>query len=179
MPWGMGEEDTGQLSLPFGSAAKTREFMGDTLEARGNAWAAPEQATTEHLQIKMENGPESSGVRTQCLHRRVQVADQIGKPRPLLSYPPSHRKDNPIERCWGILALPCNGTKLLEVEPRLAWAKSMTWTGIPPVVELSRKKYQRGSALGKKARRAVERRLERPPELPKWDILIRPVSTAG
>jgi len=34
--------------------------------------------------------------------------------------------------------------------------------------------YPRDIALGKKAMRAVECRLERHPQLPKWDILIRP-----
>ncbi len=178
IPWGMVDEDTGQLSITFGSSAKTSDFMVDTLEARWSALAAQEQATTEHLQIKMDNGPESSGVRTQFLHRMVRFADQIGKPIHLLSYPPYHSKYNPIERCWGILELHWNGTKVLDVETMLAWAKSMTWKGIPPVVELSGKEYQRGIALGKKAMRAVERRLERHPELPKWDILICPVSTA-
>jgi hypothetical protein len=43
-------------------------------------------------------------------------------------------------------------------------------------VELSRKVYQKGIALGKKAMQAVESRLARHPELPKWDILIRPAS---
>jgi Rhodopirellula transposase DDE domain len=58
----------------------------------------------------------------------------------------------------------------------LAWAKSMTWKGLHPVVELSRKVYQKGIALGKKAMQAVEGRLERHPELSKWDILIRPAA---
>jgi len=60
----------------------------------------------------------------------------------------------------------------------LEWAKSMTWKGIHPVGELSRKVYQKGIARGKKAMQAVATRLERHPELPKWAILIRPASTA-
>jgi hypothetical protein len=175
---GMVDEDTGQLGIIFGSSYKTSDFMLDALQARWNAWEAQEQASTELLQIKMDNGPESSGVRTQFLHRRVHFADQIGKPIHLLYYPPYHSKYNPIERCWGILELHWNGTTLIDVETMLAWAKSMTWKGIHPVVELSRKGYQKGIALGKKARQAVESRLERHPELPKWDILIRPASTA-
>jgi len=139
-PWGMVEEDTGQLSLTCGSSAKTRDFMVETLEARWNAWAAHAQATTEQRQMKMDNGPERSGVRTQGRPRMVQFADQLGKPIPRLYYPPSHRKYTPLERCWGILARHGNGTKLLAVEPMLAWAKSMRWKGSPPVVELSRKK---------------------------------------
>lgn len=178
IPCGMVDEDTGQLSITFGSSYKTSDLMVDALEARWNAWEAQEQATTERLQIKMDNGPESSGVRTQFLHRMVQFADQIGKPIHLLYYPPYHSKYNPIERCWGILELHWNGTTLIDVETMLEWAKSMTWKGIHPVVELSRKGYQKGIALGKKAMQAVESRLERHPELPKWDILIRPASTA-
>jgi hypothetical protein len=172
------DEDTGQLNITFGSSAKTSDFIVDALHARWAALTAPEKARTEQLQIKMDNGPESSGVRTQFLHRMVQFADQIGKPLQLLYYPPYHSKYNPIERCWGILELHWNGTKLTDVKTMLEWAKSMTWKGLHPVVALSRKGYQRGIALGKKAMRAVESRLERHPELPKWDILIRPASPA-
>ena len=75
-----------------------------------------------------------------------------------------------------MLALHWNGTKLVDVETMRAWAKRMTWQGIQPVVELSRKGYQKGIALRKKAMQAIESRLERHPELPKWDILIHPAS---
>ena len=57
----------------------------------------------------------------------------------------------------------------------LEWAKRMTWKGLKPIVELSRKVYAKGVSLSKVAMRAVEARLERNPLLPKWDILIRPV----
>jgi DDE family transposase len=177
MPWGLVDEDTGQLSITFGSSYQTSDFMVDALQARWAALPAPAQARTEQLQLKMDNGPESSGVRTQFLHRMVQFADQIGKPIQLLYYPPYHSKYNPIERCWGILELHWNGTKLINVETMLAWAQSMTWKGLQPIGALSRKAYQRGITLGTKAMRAVESRLERHSELPKWDILIRPVST--
>jgi hypothetical protein len=70
------------------------------------------------------------------------------------------------------------GTKLVDVETMLEGAKGMTGKGLHRVVELSREVYQKGIALGKKAMPAVEARLERHPELPKWDILIRPASTA-
>jgi Rhodopirellula transposase DDE domain len=176
IPCGIVDEDTGQLSLMFGSSYKTSAFMVDTLEARWDALDAPEQAAVELLQIKMDNGSESNGVRTQFLHRMVQFADHIAKPIQLLYYPPYPSKDNPIERCWGILELHWNGTKLIDVETMLEWAKRMTWKGIQPVVELSRRGYQKGISLGKRAMRAIEKRLERHPQLPKWDILIRPAS---
>jgi len=57
----------------------------------------------------------------------------------------------------------------------LEWAKRMTWKGVHPVVELSRKGYDKGVSLSKAVMRAVEARLERNPLLPKWDILIHPI----
>ena len=178
-PCGIVDEETGELRIMFGSSYTTSDFIVDALEARWAALDAQEQATTELVQIKMDNGPESSGIRTQFLYRMVQFADHIGKPVQLLYYPPYHSKYNPIERCWGIVELHWNGTKLINVETMLEWAKSMTWKGIHPVVELSRKVYHKGIALGKRAMRAVAKRLERHPELPKWDILIRPASASS
>jgi hypothetical protein len=93
-------------------------------------------------------------------------------------YPPYHSKYNPIERCWGILELQWNGTKLIDAETMLEWAKKMTWKGLHPVVKLSRKVYNKGIALGKAAMQAVEARLKRHPALPKYDILINPAPTS-
>jgi hypothetical protein len=59
----------------------------------------------------------------------------------------------------------------------LEWAKRMTWKGLHPVVELSRHVYHKGISLGKMAMEAVEARLKRDPQLPKYDILISPAST--
>jgi hypothetical protein len=52
----------------------------------------------------------------------------------------------------------------------LEWAKSMTWKGVHPVVELSGTVYQKGITVVKDAMQSVESRLERNPLLPKWDI---------
>jgi hypothetical protein len=135
-----------------------------------------ERDGTSLLQIKADNGPESNGRRTQFLHRMVQFADTIGKPIQLLYYPPYHSKYNPIERCWGILEQHWNGTRLTDVETMLQWAKTMTWKSLHPVVELSRTIYEKGVTLTKEAMGAVEARLVRHPQLPKWDILISPAS---
>ena len=178
IPCGIVEEDRAQLHITFGSSYKTSDFIVDTLEAWWAALDEAEQVAMARLQIKMDNGPESSGKRTHFLHRMVAFCDAIGKPIQLLYYPPYHSKDNPIERCWGILAVHWNGTTLVDVETMVEWAKTMTWKGIHPLVELSRKVYQKGVTLSKQAMRAVEDRLQRHPELPQWDILIRPVSTS-
>ena len=176
IPCGVLDEDTGQLHITFGGSAKTSDFLVDTLEACWYALPVHEQHATARLQLKMDNGPESSGVRTQFLHRMVQFADQIGKPIQLLYYPPYHSKYNPIERCWGILELHWNGTLLRDVDTMVAWAQSMRWKGRSPRIEVTHKEYLRGIILRKKAMGAVEARLERHPELPKWDILIHPAA---
>ncbi len=88
---------------------------------------------------------------------------------------PYHSKYNPIERCWGILEKHWNGTQLRDVETMVTWAKSMTWRGLHPVIEVSHQLYQKGVSLSKAAMRQVEARLKRHPDLPLWDILIEPV----
>src|SRR5437867_1742343 len=178
IPCGIVDEDTAQLYVTFGSSYKTSDFIVDTLAAWWQGLTAAEQGAIDRVQIKMDNGSESSGVRTQFLHRMVQWVDQIGTPIQLLYYPPYHSKYNPIERCWGILEQHWNGTKLSDAKTMLEWAKSMTWKGLHPVVELSHQVDQKGVRLSKKAMAAVEARLERSPKLPQYDILIRPASTA-
>jgi hypothetical protein len=105
-----------------------------------------------------------------------QLADVINKPMPRLSYPPYHSQDHPSERCWGLWELPWHGAKLIDVETMLGWAKKRTWKGMHPVVELSRKGYEKGMALRKAAMQAVASRLKRDPQLPKYDILVNPAS---
>jgi hypothetical protein len=174
-PFGVIDEDSGQLHLTFGSSAKTSDFIMDCLYAWWDRLPRTDLDSISLIQIKADNGPESSGRRTQFLKRTMEFADYTGKPVQLLYYPPYHSKYNPIERCWGILEEHWNGTKLADVDTMLGWAKSMTWKGINPIVTLSRQVYQKGVSLSKHAMQEVEARLERNPLLPKWDILIRPL----
>lgn len=173
-PFGIVDEDSGQLDLIFGSSAKTSDFIVDALVGWWDRLPLEEQQHLSRLQIKADNGPESHGRRTQFLARMVAFADRIGKPIQLLYFPPYHSKYNPIERCWGILEQHWNGTQLTDVDTMLGWARSMTWKGLHPVVELTRKVYEKGVSLSKKAMQAVEARLQRNPSLPDWDILIQP-----
>ena len=92
VPCGIVDEDSAELTITFGSSYKTSDFIVDVLAAKWDALAAHEKAATSLLQIKMDNGPESSGRRTQLLHRMVQFADDINKPIQLLYYPPYHSK---------------------------------------------------------------------------------------
>ena len=108
------------------------------------------------------------------MKRIVEFADRTQKSIQLLYFPPYHSKYNPIERCWGILEQHWNGTLLRNVKTMLSWAKTMTWKGLNPIVNLSQKKYKKGISLTKKEMKEVEKRWQRNPHLPKWDILIIP-----
>ena len=129
-PFGLVDEDSGQLHIAFGSSAKTSDFIVDCLYSWWNGLPLPERDELSLIQIKADNGPESNGRRTQFLKRMVEFADHAGKPVQLLYYPPYHSKYNPVERCWGILEKHWNGAKLVDVDTMLGWAKSMTWKGI-------------------------------------------------
>ena len=174
IPCGIVDEDKGQLYLNFGCSYKTSDFMVDSLSQWWSTLDSVEKQQTDIIQIKVDNGSETSGIRTQFLKRIVNFADWTGKSIQLLYFPPYHSKYNPIERCWGILEQHWNGALLRDVETMLAWAKSMTWKGLKPIVNLSQEIYQKGISLTQKEMKEIERRLERNPNLPKWDILIRP-----
>ena len=88
VPFGVVDEDSGRLPLTFGSSFKTSDFIVESLE---DGWKdLPEEGRAQLTQIhlKVDNGPESRGVRTQFLKRRVDFADQTGKIIHLLDYPP-------------------------------------------------------------------------------------------
>ena len=158
IPCGIVDEDNGQLYINFGSSYKTSDFIVDSLIEWWKTITPQQRRDTKLIQIKIDNGSESSGVRTQFLKRMIELVDQINRPIQLLYYPPYHSKYNPIERCWGILEQHWNGTKLVDVETRLSWAESMTWKGLYPILTLSKTIYQKGISLTKKAMKQVESR---------------------
>lgn len=128
-----------------GVALRSSDFIVDGLQAwwEHSPTAARERCSL--LQIKVDNGPESNGQRTQFLYRMVQFADAIGKPIQLLYFPPYHSKYNPIERCWGILEQHWNGAQLLDADTMLEWAKTMTWKGLTPSCTFHARSTPRGS----------------------------------
>ena len=118
------------------AARKVSDFIVDSIYAWWDQLSAEERNGFSVLQIKADNGPESNSRRTQFLNRMVEFADHIGKLIQLLCYPPYHSRYNPVERCRGILEKHWNCAKLVDAETMLKWAKSMTWKGIHPTVEL-------------------------------------------
>lgn len=95
IPCGIVDEDSAALHITFGSSYKTSDFIVDTIEAKWHALDESEKEETSLIQIKMDNGPESSGNRTQFLYRMVELVDVIGKPIQLLYYPPYHSNSRP------------------------------------------------------------------------------------
>jgi hypothetical protein len=74
---------------------------------------------------------------------------------------------------WSI-GLHWNGAKLIDWPTVIAWAKTMTWKGLHPIIYENPAQYQTGISLSKVEMRPVEKRLEHNPALPKWDMWIRP-----
>jgi hypothetical protein len=82
------DEGRGELAITLGSSYKTSDCIVDTLAAKWKTMDEQAKAGTRRVQITMDNGPESSGRRTQFLHRMVQLADEINKPMQLRYDPP-------------------------------------------------------------------------------------------
>ena len=95
----------------------------------------------------------------------------------LIYYPPYHSKYNPVERCWGILEMHWNGTLLDTVEKALGWAKTMTWKGTQPVVQLLERVYPTGVRLTQAALKPFAERVGRSKTLSRWSASIHPEPT--
>ena len=106
-----------------------------------------------------------------------RVADQNNLEIELIYYPPYHSKYNPIERCWGVLEMHWNGTLLDTVDSALGWAKTMTWKGTQPIVQLLQKVYKTGVRLRKAAFKPFAQRVRRSKTLPQWNASIPPGGT--
>jgi hypothetical protein len=173
VPQGILDVTTGLLTILIGTSHGTSDFIVDCLEQWWEASQA-QHPGARRLVINLDNGPEHSGTRTQFLSRLVKFSDATGPEIKLVYYPPYHSKYNLIERCWGILENHWSGTLLNSVETVVGWARTMTWKGAHPVVRLVEKTYDKGVRIAKAAFKAIERRLRRAKDLPKYDILIQP-----
>lgn len=172
-PAGILEVDARQLNVIFGTSRDTSDFVGDCLESW---WIVRRDAYPEvnRLVIDLDNGPEIASSRTQFMKRLVEFSDRHQLTLELAYYPPYHSKYNRIERCWGILENHWNGALLDSIDAALAWAKTMTWGGVAPIVQLLDRVYETGVRLTKSAFRPIAERLERSETLPKWSLVIHP-----
>jgi len=157
----------------------TSKVTSDCLVDRLVAWwesvrARFAQITT--LVINLDNGPENHSRRTQFMQRIVDFAQQYGLRVRLAYYPPYHSKYNPIERCWGILENHWNGSVLDTVDAVIQFARTMTWKGNHPIVELVTTSYATGVRLTKDAMEMLESQITRLPGLEKWFVDIIPAT---
>jgi transposase len=173
VPFGILEVLSGLVTITFGTSRETSDFIADCLQ---QWWDASKEryGHIRQLVINLDNGPEIASKRTQFLKRLVAFADRNNLEIVLVYYPPYHSKYNPIERCWGILEMHWNGTLLDSVETVLAWAGTMTWKAIHPIVHLLKVTYETGVRLAKKAFQRIEARLQRDEALPKYCVRIQP-----
>jgi len=123
--------------------------------------------------INGDNGPESHSRRTQFMQRLLEFAENYQVNIFLAYYPPYHSKYNPVERCWGILEQHWNGSLLDSVDTVIQFARTMTWKGKHPVVELVTTPYQNGVKLTKEAMNLLETHFQRLPSLEKWFVDIK------
>jgi len=176
VPFGILEVVSGIFTLIFGTSRETSDFLADCLEL----WWEERKGALGHIRelvINLDNGPSLASGRTQFVKRMIEFADRHGLEIHLVYYPPYHSKYNPVERTWGILENHWNGTLLTDRETAIAWAETMTWKGISPIVKILEGVYQTGVKVAKTAFRALENRLSRNNGLPKWDVRISPAST--
>jgi Rhodopirellula transposase DDE domain len=175
VPYGILTVATGALMLVFG-AHDTSDAWVDALRM----WwlgVGPGLGSIKRLVIYLDNGPKSSGRRTQFLKRMVEFADWSGLEVRLVYYPPYHSKYNPIERCWSSLEKKWNGVLLNCWGVVLRCALRMRWKGRHPTVRRLHGTYPDGVRVSAKEMKPIEARLQRSATLPKYDITIKPRAT--
>ena len=173
VPFGILDVMAGLLTIIFGVSFETSDFIVDGLEH----WWESNQDRYRHIRqlvINLDNGPNNSSFRTQFIKRLTEFSDKYDLDIVLAYYPPYHSKYNPIERCWGILENHWNGALLNSVETALEWAKSMTWKGRYPAVELLKTLYKKGVKVAKDVFQPIADRITRHPSLPKYCVSIQP-----
>jgi hypothetical protein len=172
-PGSLLEVDSNQLNIVFGNSRDTSDFVADCLELW---WTSPRAAYpgVRQLLIDLDNGPEIASFPAQFMKRLVEFSDRHQLTLELVYYPPYHSKYNLIARCWGILENHWNGTLLTSIEVALAWAKTMTWRGVTPIVHLIDRIYEAGVRILPRDFRTITARLKRSTSLPKWCLTISP-----
>jgi hypothetical protein len=142
-PFGILNMMTGLFTIIFGVSFETSDFIVDCLDQ----WWEDNKTQNPHIRqlvINLDNGPQNSSHRTQFMKRMIEFADKHNLEIVLAYYPPYHSKYNSVERCWGILENHWSATLLNTLLITLAWAKTMTWKGLNPVVKLLETTYEKG-----------------------------------
>jgi hypothetical protein len=158
--------------LDFTASKVTSDFMADSVQ---RLWSELQQRFQAHtLVLNLDNGPENNSHRTQFIKRIVDFAYRCNITIRLAYYPPYHSKYNPVERVWGVLEKHWNRELLDSVAKTLALARSMTWRGKHPKVQLVEGEFATGIKMTKREMQAYEAKLQRMPSLERWFVDIVP-----
>ena len=156
--------------LYFTESKVTADFIVDCLQ---RLWPKLKlRLNPDTLVLNLDNGPENNSHRTQFIKRVVDFAQANTVNIKLAYYPPYHSKYNPVERVWGILENHWNGELLYSEEKVLGLARSMTYNGISPMVELVEGVYPTGVKLDRKEMARYEKKIARLQGLEKWFVDI-------
>lgn len=161
------------LFLYFALSKVTSDCMVDVLQQWWSRirYRFPRVRT---LLINQDNGPENHSRRTQFMKRIIGFGQTHELTIRLAYYPPYHSKYNPIERCWGLLENHWSGTLLDQIPTALRFARTMSWHGKHPLVQLIRKSYHKGATLTATEMKRLETQIHRLPGLEKWFVDIPP-----
>ena len=122
VPCGIVDEDSAELTITFGSSYKTSDFIVDALAAKWDALEAHEKTPRVCCTSKWIMARRAvAGGRNFCIAWCSSLTTLTSRFISCIIRRIS--KYNPIERCWGILELKWNGTKLSDAETMLEWAK--------------------------------------------------------
>ena len=174
VPGGILEPVSGRSFLFFTSSYKTSDFMADGLMLWWNE-RKQELPDLKHIVINLDNGPESSGRRSQFLKRMVDFSDITGLTVRMIYYPPYHSKYNGIERYWAGLEKSWNGYLLTTVSVVINRASNFVWKKVRTGACLIETTYEKGVKVVGKDMQAIEERLERSDKLPLYDITVTPL----
>jgi len=156
--------------LYFTESKVTADFIVDCL---AKLWPnLKKRFSPDTLVLNLDNGPENNSHRTQFIKRIVNFASANNVTIRLAYYPPYHSKYNPVERVWGILENHWNGELLDSEEKVLGLARSMTYNGIHPMVEMVDGINPTGITLDKGEMALYEKRVVRFTGLEKWFVDI-------
>jgi len=160
----------------FSQTNMTADFVVDCLQS---LWPELDQKFKIHtLLINSDNGPDTNSHRTQFIKRMIEFAYQNNVVVKLAYYPPYHSKYNPIERLWGILENHWRGELLDSIDKILALARTMTWKGKHPQVQLVHGNYPLEVSVPNKLMAFYEGMILRLKGLEKWFVHI-PLSEFG
>ena len=170
-PFGIFLPQYNDLWLALVSSKLTADCIVDRLEQ----WWQRVKTRFPQIQrwvINADNGPENHSRRTQFMHRLVCLAQREQITIQLAYYPPYHSKYNAVERAFGWLEQHWRGSLLDTVETVASFAKTLSFKGKHPVVNLVTQTYPTGVKLTAKAMAELEKRIVRLPGLEKWFVEI-------